>query len=93
MTQEERQKCIAYVDGIKAEAERSVKYAETRIMHRKKNELVKASDALWVLKTGLQDAIADRKTSMVQMTNFLRWAETAISTMEEAGLYTDPMHG
>ena len=92
MTQEEKAKCLAYIDGIKAEADRSVKHAESRIMYQKKKELVKASDLLWCMRNGLNDAISERKTSMIQMTNFLRWTETIINVLEEAELYTDPMH-
>ena len=47
-------------------------------------------DSLFVIKNAVEDAIGNRKTSMTQMHNILRWTEKAIENLKEAGVYTDP---
>lgn len=73
-----------------AEKDRLIRTADLRAINTIKRNTRKTSDALAVIRTALQSAIKNRKTTITEMSNLLDWAEEAIENLKEVGIYTDP---
>lgn len=69
------------------ELQRKAEFAETRVKAEITRNTQKTRDELYVLRTGLEECISERKTSITQMNNFLDAVNAIIDNLKENNLW------
>lgn len=90
MMKEKMEKMKTYCMEKMEEANKEIASANSRATHTVRRNIKHTSDNLFLIKQSLEDIIPTHKVTMTQLQNLLQWATSAIETMKEAGVYSDP---